>query len=118
MVKIDLQNINHYLTGQIQEMVLALKEDESKPVEKRFDEKARAQLNANLLQLKKEREIIKQKIKRYRLDSLLIQSKKSLEELAGPGNLVDKLISDAKKKPISLAALPIPRKKKPKRRTS
>jgi len=115
MLKNDLENIKRYLTGQIQEMVLALKEDESKPPEKRFDEKARTELNANLLQQKKEREIIKQKIKRYRLDSLLIQSKKSLEELTGPGNIVDKLISDAKKKPISLSALPVRKKKKPKR---
>ena len=115
MLKTDLQNIGRYLTGQIQEIVSALKEDESKPPEDRIDEKARTQLNANLSQLKKERETITQKIKRYRLDSLLIQSKKSLEELSGPGNIVDKLISDAKKKPISLAALPVLKKKKPKR---
>lgn len=71
--------------------MLAFKSDENLLPEEKLDEKSRNQLSANLLQLKKEGDLILQKIKRYRTDFLRVQTKKSLEELTGLGNVVEKL---------------------------
>lgn len=114
MLKADLENMKRYLTAQIQEITAALKYEEKLSVDKRLDEKTRNQLNSDLLQLKKEREEITQKIKRFRTDSLHLQAKKTLEELSGANNVIDKLITEGKKKPISLLALPAMKKKKKK----
>ena len=80
-----------------------------------MDEKIKNQLNSDLLQLKKERAEIIQKIKRFRIDSLHLQARKTLEELNAPNNIVDRLISEGKIKPISLRDLPVIRKRRKKK---
>ena len=117
ILKGDLENMKRYLTTQIQEITSTLKYDDKLVVEKRLDEKIKTQLNSDLLQLKKERQEIIQKIRRFRTDSLHLQAKKTLEELSGTNNVIDKIISEGKKKPISLLALPVVRNKKKKSKT-
>jgi hypothetical protein len=83
VLKSDLGNMKRYFTSQIQEITSSLKYDEKLAVEKRMDEKSKIQLTSDLLQLKKERAEIIQKIKRFRTDSLHLQAKKTLEEVSG-----------------------------------
>jgi hypothetical protein len=111
----ELQAMKCYSTFQIQEITSILKYDEKLSVEKQLDEKSKTQLTSDLLQLKKERNEIMQKVKRFRLDSLHLQAKKTLDELTGANNVIDKMISEGKRKPISLFALPVVQKKKKKR---
>jgi hypothetical protein len=117
VLKSDLENMKRYVTSQVQEITSSLKYDEKLAVEKRMDEKSKIQLTSDLLQLKKERAEIIQKIKRFRTDSLHLQAKKTLEEISGTNNVIDKLISEGKRKPISLLALPVVRIKKKKNKT-
>lgn len=111
----EMQAMKRYLTFQIQEITSILKYDEKLSVERQLDEKSKTQMTSDLLKLKKERNEIMQKVKRFRLESLHLQAKKTLEELTGANNVIDKIISEEKRKPISLLDLPVVRKKKPKR---
>lgn len=114
MLKNDLEKMKLYLTTQIQEITSTLKYEEKLPVNRQIDEKIKNQLNSDLLQLKKERAEIIRKIKRFRVDSLHLQARKTLEELNAPNNIVDRLISKGTKKPISLFELPVIRKRRKK----
>jgi hypothetical protein len=115
MLKNDLERMKIYLTVQIQEITSVLKYEEKLPVDRQMDEKIKNKLNSDLLQLKKERAEIVQKIKRFHIDSLHLQARKTLEELNAPNNIVDRLISEGTKKPISLSELPVIRKKRKKK---
>ena len=84
-----------------------------------MDAKQKNQLITDLETLIKDRDDIGRKIKRIKIESLIIQAKKSIEEYREPNNAIDKIINETRKKTISFSALPptYVRKKRKKKQT-
>lgn len=103
----ELSRIKRFQTLQIQQIRNILLLDEAqKIVEKKMDAKQKTQLMTDLETLQKDRDDIARKIQRIKVESLILQAKRSIEEYREPNNAIEKIINETRKKPISLASLP------------
>jgi len=114
----ELLKVKLFLSGQIKIMKEKIFLDKKASDDQRLDVKQKEEIIASLKLLTQDRSNLIKKMKKIEIDLLLLQAKKSLEEIKESNGYIDKVLTESKKKIITFASLPTVVRKRKRRKNN